>query len=283
MKATGQKIRQYLPPVILILAILILWELCSIWFKIPDYFLPRPTRILEVCWVKRVTLLGHLRVTMEEVLLGFLVGFVLGYGLALLMFFSVTLRRALNPIVVISQTVPVIALGPILVIWLGYNIWPKIIIVALIVFFPLTVNAFDGLISCDPDLITLLRSMGARRWQIFTKVQQPNAMPFITSASKVAITFSVIGAVVAEWIGSDRGLGAYILQTNAQIRTPEMFSAIFITSILGIVLFFIAQGIENLIIPWQKGGRVKRNKFSLSNRSQQFKGLFHRGTKGVSQ
>jgi ABC-type nitrate/sulfonate/bicarbonate transport system permease component len=283
MKAVEHKIRQLAPPAILILAIILLWELCSIWFKVPEYLLPRPTRILEVSWVKRVTLWGHLRVTMEEVLLGFLVGFVVGYGLALVMFFSVTLRRALNPIVVISQTVPVIALGPILVIWLGYNIWPKIIIVALIVFFPLTVNAFDGLISCDPDLITLLRSMGARRWQIFTKVQQPNAMPFITSASKVAITFSVIGAVVAEWIGSDRGLGAYILQTNAQIRTPEMFSAIFITSILGIVMFFIAQGIENLIIPWQKGGRVKRKILSFHNIAQQFKSLLQRRTKGVSQ
>jgi ABC-type proline/glycine betaine transport system permease subunit len=147
----------------------------------------------------------------------------------------------------------------ILVIWLGYNIWPKIIIVALIVFFPLTVNTFDGLISCDPDLITMLKSMGANRWQIFTKIQQPNAMPFITSASKVAITFSVIGAVVAEWIGSDKGLGAYILQTNAQIRTPEMFSAIFITSLMGIVMFFIVQAIENMVIPWQKGGKTKRS------------------------
>ena len=258
MKATSNKIKEFLPPLLLIAAIILFWELASIWFKIPDYLLPRPTRIVEVTLVKYETLLKHLRITLEEVLLGFVVGFIVGYGLALLMFFSKTLRRALNPIVVISQTVPVIALGPILVIWLGYNIWPKIIIVALIVFFPLTVNTFDGLISCDPDLITMLKSMGANRWQIFTKVQQPNAMPFITSASKVAITFSVIGAVVAEWIGSDKGLGAYILQTNAQIRTPEMFSAILVTSLMGIIMFFIVQAIENMVIPWQKGGKTKR-------------------------
>jgi ABC-type nitrate/sulfonate/bicarbonate transport system permease component len=245
----------------LILLLIVAWEISSRVFNVPDYLLPRPSRIIEVTWLRRATLANHLRITMEEVLLGFAVGFIVGYGLALLMFFSPTLRRALNPIVVISQTVPVIALGPILVIWLGYNIWPKIIIVALIVFFPLTVNTFDGLIACDPDLITLLRSMGASRWQIFSKVQQPNALPFITSASKVAITFSVIGAVVAEWIGSDRGLGAYILQTNAQIRTPEMFAAIFITSLLGIVMFFIAQAIEDLLIPWQKGGKIARRSF----------------------
>lgn len=255
---TRQRIQEVLPPILLIAAIIILWEVLSTIFKVPDYLLPKPSRIAAVTWIRRATLWRHLMITMEEVLLGFVVGFVVGYGLALLMFFSGLLRRALNPIVVISQTVPVIALGPILVIWLGYNIWPKIIIVALIVFFPLTVNTFDGLVSCDTDLITLLKSMGASRWQIFTKVQQPNAMPFITSASKVAITFSVIGAVVAEWIGSDRGLGAYILQTNAQIRTPEMFAAIFITSLLGIILFFIAQYTENLMIPWQKGGNAKQ-------------------------
>jgi NitT/TauT family transport system permease protein len=254
------KIRELLPPLLLIGGLVLLWELGSIWFEIPDFLLPRPSRILAVTWARRLTLLGHLRITMEEVLLGFLVGALVGYGLALLMFFSKTLRRALNPIVVISQTIPVIALGPILVIWLGYNIWPKIIVVALIVFFPLTVNTFDGLMSCDPDLITLLRSMGASRWQIFMKIQQPNALPYITSASKVAITFSVIGAVVAEWIGSDRGLGAYILQTNAQIRTPEMFSAIFIASMLGIAMFFIAQGIENLLIPWQKGSKTRKTR-----------------------
>jgi ABC-type nitrate/sulfonate/bicarbonate transport system permease component len=253
-----QKIKEILPPLLLILALVLLWEIVSRVFAIPDYLLPRPSRILEVSWLRRATLLKHLLITVDEVLLGFVVGFIVGIGLALLMFFSSTLRRALNPIVVISQTVPVIALGPILVIWLGYNIWPKIIVVALIVFFPLTVNTFDGLISCDPDLITLLKSMGANRWKIFMKVQLPNALPFITSASKVAITFSVIGAVTAEWIGSDRGLGAYILQTNAQIRTPEMFAAILITSVIGIIMFFITQAVENLLIPWQKGGKTSR-------------------------
>lgn len=260
MNLASKRIKEILPPLLLIAAIILLWELLSTWFNVPDYLLPKPSRIIAVTWIRRATLWGHLLITMEEVLLGFVVGFIVGYGLALLMFFSTTLRRALNPIVVISQTVPVIALGPILVIWLGYNIWPKIIVVALIVFFPLTVNTFDGLVSCDQDLITLLKSMGANRWQIFAKVQQPNALPFITSASKVAITFSVIGAVVAEWIGSDRGLGAYILQTNAQIRTPEMFAAIFITSLLGIVMFFFAQTVETMVIPWQKGGKVKRSK-----------------------
>jgi ABC-type nitrate/sulfonate/bicarbonate transport system permease component len=258
MNKPESKAKIILPPLLLLASIVAFWELASYWFNIPDYLLPPPSRIVSVTIVRYATLLRHLRITLEEVFLGFVVGFVVGYGLALIMFFSNTLRRALNPIIVISQTIPVVALGPILVIWLGYNIWPKIIVVALIVFFPITVNTFDGLTSCDPDLITLLRSMGASKWQIFTKVQQPNALPFITSASKVAITFSVIGAVVAEWIGSDKGLGAYILQTNAQIRTPEMFAAILITSLMGIVLFFIAQSIENLVIPWQKGGKVKK-------------------------
>lgn len=260
MNSTRKKIIELLPPVLLIVGIIALWEILSTVFNVPEYLLPKPSRIVAVTVLRWASLWKHLKITLEEILLGFAVGFVVGYGLALLMFFSKTLRRALNPIVVISQTIPVVALGPILVIWIGYNIWPKIIIVALTVFFPLTVNTFDGLTSCDPDLITLLKSMGASKFQIFWKVQQPNALPFITSASKVAITFSVIGAVVAEWIGSDKGLGAYILQSNAQIRTPEMFAAIFITSILGIVMFFIAQSCETLAIPWQKGGRVKRSK-----------------------
>lgn len=261
MKIKNSKLKDNLPPILVIVGIVIAWELASILLKIPDYLLPRPSQILSISWIKRASLFNHLLVTIEEVLLGFLVGFVVGYVLALLMFFSKTLRKALNPIVVISQTIPVIALGPILVIWLGYNIWPKIIIVALIVFFPITVNTFDGLVTCDPDLITLLKSMGARKWQIFIKVQQMNALPFITSATKVAITYSVIGAVVAEWIGSDKGLGSYILQSNAQIRTPQMFAAILITSLMGILMFFIAQLGENLLIPWQKGGKTKKRKY----------------------
>lgn len=265
MESKKNNIKDSIPPILLLLTIVLLWEALSIWFKVPDYLLPRPSQILSSTWIKRATLLRHLLITLEEVLLGFLVGFVVGYILALLMFFSKTLRRAINPIVVISQTIPIIALGPILVIWLGYNIWPKIIVVALIVFFPVTVNTFDGLVSCDPDLITLLKSMGANKWQLFTKVQQMNALPFITSASKVAVTFSVIGAVVAEWIGSDKGLGSFILQSNAQIRTPQMFAAIFIVSLMGIAMFFIAQIAENLLIPWQKGGKGKgKHKSSIA-------------------
>jgi len=260
MELKKNKFKESIPPILLIVTIILLWEGLSIWFNVPDYLLPRPSKIVAVTFTKWETLWRHLMITLEEVLLGFLVGFVVGYILALMMFFSTTLRRAINPIVVISQTIPIIALGPILVIWLGYNIWPKIIVVALIVFFPVTVNTFDGLVSCDPDLITLLKSMGASKWQIFTKVQQMNALPFITSASKVAVTYSVIGAVVAEWIGSDKGLGAFILQSNAQIRTPEMFSAIFITSLMGIAMFFVAQIAENLLIPWQKGDKRKGKK-----------------------
>lgn len=251
------KLKEVLPPILLIAALIICWEVASIAFKVPEFLLPKPSRIAEVIVLRHAVLWKNLLITLEEVLLGLVVGFLGGFGLALIMFFSPVMRRTLNPIVVISQTIPVIALGPILVIWLGYNIMPKIIIVALIVFFPITVNTFDGLVSCDQDLITLLKSMGASRWQIFTKVQLPNALPFVTSASKVAITFSVIGAVTAEWIGSDKGLGAYILQSNARIRTPEMFAAILVTALMGIIMFFIAQIAENMIIPWQKGRKLK--------------------------
>lgn len=252
-----KKLKEILPPILLIAVIIIIWEIASTLLQVPDFLLPKPSRIVQAIIVRYQSLWTNLLVTLKEVLLGMVAGFIGGFLLALIMFFSPLMRRTLNPIVVISQTIPVIALGPILVIWLGYNILPKIIVVALIVFFPITVNTFDGLESCDQDLITLLKSMGANRWQIFTKVQLPNAMPFVTSASKVAITFSVIGAVTAEWIGSDKGLGAYILQANARLRTPEMFAAILITSLMGIILFFIAQWAENLIIPWQKGRKIK--------------------------
>ena len=259
MKKFVNKLKEVLPPILLIAAILVIWEVLSTILKTPDFLLPKPSRILQVTILRYQSLWSNLLITLEEVLLGLVVGFITGFALALLMFFSPVLRRTVNPLVVISQTVPVIALGPILVIWLGYNILPKIIIVGLIVFFPITVNTFDGLVTCDQDLITLLKSMGASRYQIFSKVQLSNALPFITSASKVSITFSVIGAVTAEWIGSDKGLGAYILQANARIRTPEMFAAILITSLMGIILFFIAQMAENWIIPWQKGKKIKNS------------------------
>jgi len=189
-------------------------------------------------------------VTMILMLLGFAVALGAGTLLALAIDFSATLRRAIYPLLVVSQTIPTIAIAPLLVIWLGYGIWPKIIVVGLVCFFPIVVSLADGLRSADPDLIALLQSMGATRRDVFFKVRLPGAMPAFFSGVKIAITYSVIGAIMGEWVGASRGLGIFMLRATNSFRTDWVFVAIAITALMSIVLFLLVAVLERALLPW---------------------------------
>jgi ABC-type nitrate/sulfonate/bicarbonate transport system permease component len=163
---------------------------------------------------------------------------------------SSTLHRALYPILVASQTVQILAIAPLLIIWFGFGLLPKVIIVVLICFFPLAVSTADGLASADPDLIALLRSMGARRSQIWRIVRLPSALPSFFSGLRVAVTYSVVGATIGEWVGGSAGLGLYMLRSKNALATDQVFVAIVITSAISIALFTMIYALERVSLPW---------------------------------
>lgn len=242
--------RQYWPPLLLSGIILAVWQSATWLWRIEAYLLPSPTRILGAGIAARSLLSQHIQQTLHETLVGFAVALGSGLLLAVVIDLSSFLRRALYPLLVVTQTVPIMAIAPLLVIWLGYTIWPKIIVVALVCFFPIVVTSADGLRSADPELLALLQAMGASRRQVFFKVRVPGALPAIFSGIKIAITYSVIGAIIGEWVGASKGLGVFMLRASNSFRTDWVFAAIAISSLLSIVLFLGVAVIERLVLPW---------------------------------
>lgn len=250
LRRIGRAIQPYLPPILLLALFLLVWQ-CATWlWRIEAYLLPSPTRIVSAGLQARGLLSDHVQQTLRETLLGFALALVSGLALAVAMDLSSFLRRALYPLLVITQTVPIMTLAPLLVIWLGYTIWPKIIVVALVCFFPIVVTTADGLQSADPDMLALLQAMGASRRQTFLKVRVPGAMPAVFSGIKISITYSVIGAIIGEWVGASKGLGVFMLRASNSFRTDWVFVGIAISSMLSIALFLTVAAIERLALPW---------------------------------
>jgi ABC-type nitrate/sulfonate/bicarbonate transport system permease component len=247
---TAQALQNYLPPILLIALFLTMWQ-CATWiWRIEAYLLPAPSRIVSAGIQARSLLSDHIQQTLRETLLGFALALFSGLALAIAIDLSSFLRRALYPLLVISQTVPIMAMAPLLVIWLGYTIWPKIIVVALVCFFPIVVTTADGLQSADPDMLALLQAMGATRRQIFFKVRMPGALPSVFSGVKIAVTYSVIGAIIGEWVGASKGLGVFMLRASNSFRTDWVFAAIAISSLLSMLLFVAVAAAERLALPW---------------------------------
>jgi ABC-type nitrate/sulfonate/bicarbonate transport system permease component len=191
-------------------------------------------------------------VTLREVLLGFLCALAAGLAFAVILHLSDTLRRAFYPLLVASQTIPPVAIAPILIVWFGFGLGPKVLLIALVCFFPITVNTLDGLRSVDPQLITMMRTLGASRAQILGRVELPSALPFFFSGTKIAIAVAVIGAVFAEWAGASSGLGHQILIASSNLLTARMFAAITLLSVMAIVLFAVVAVIERRIVTWDR-------------------------------
>lgn len=248
------KFRDYLPPLGLILGLLALWELVARRLELP-FILPAPSGIFLRMAQDWPLLLRHALVTLEEVLLGLAIAFLFGMGLALLIFHSRTFQRAIYPLIIAIQNVPVFAIAPILVLWLGYGLFSKVAVAALIIFFPLVVNTVDGLRSTDQGLIALFKVLEANRSQLLLKLHLPHALPFILSGCKVGVTLAVVGAVIGEWVGSNAGLGFLMLWANARLKIDLLFAAIFWLAALSIILFGLVSLLERLALPWK---RVRR-------------------------
>ena len=240
----------YLAPSLLVLAVLLLWQGATSLWRIESWLLPSPVQIMRAGFQARAIVWPHILQTIQETLAGILLAVGVGLALGLVIDFSPVLRQALYPILVVSQTVPIIAIAPLLIIWFGYGIWPKIIVVGLVCFFPIVVSTADGLRSADPDLIALLRTMGASRLDTFFKVRLPGAMPMIFSGIKIAITYSVVGAILGEWVGASKGLGVFMLRATNSFRTDWVFASIAVTAMLSMTLFGLVVALERAMLRW---------------------------------
>lgn len=240
----------YGAPTALATLLLATWELVVWGFAVPRWLLPAPSQIVQAAWESRDLLWLHSRQTLLEAWLGLGLALVVGVVFAGLIDLSPLLRRTLYPLLVTSQTVPVLAIAPLFIIWFGFGLLPKILIVALVCFFPVAVNTADGLRSVDPDLMSLLRSMGASRGQILAKVRLPAALPLFFSGLRIAITYSIIGAVIGEWVGASEGLGIFMLRSQRSFLTDRVFAAILVTSALSIAMFLAASALERVVLPW---------------------------------
>ena len=248
--------RRWLPPIAIIAALLGLWQLAANLdvlahaLHIEPFLVPSPSDIIESLWTDRSLLVDNGWVTLQEVVAGFALSIAAGVSFAVALHFSPTLRRAFYPLLVASQTVPIVVVAPILVVWLGFGIGPKLAIIALICFFPITVNTLDGLRSVDADLVKMMRTLDASRWQTFRRVEAPTALPYFFSGAKIAVAIAVIGAVFGEWAGSSSGLGHLIQQASAQLQTARTFAAVVVLSALAILLFGLLAAIERRVAWW---------------------------------
>ncbi len=241
---------QWSVPVLTMIALVVAWQAFTALFPIPTWLLPSPVAIANVTaqWQQQLPL--HIGVTLYETLAGFLLAIAVGVPLAVLIVFSPFLAQTIYPILIVLQSVPKVAIAPLLLVWIGYGELPKILVVFLVAFFPIVVSTATGLIAVEPDMLDMVRSLSATRLQTFVKLRFPSAMPHIFVGLKVAITLAVVGAVIGEFVGSDRGLGYLILVSTAQINTPLAFSSMVILSIMSIVLFYGLEALERLVIPW---------------------------------
>jgi ABC-type nitrate/sulfonate/bicarbonate transport system permease component len=252
------RLRSILPPAALLLALLVAWELAARWdvladlLSVKDYLIPAPSEIAQELWEQRELLAEDAWVTLREVVLGFALAAVAGVALAVAMHLSDLMRRALYPLLVASQTVPIVVLAPVLIVWFGFGIVPKLLIIALICFFPIAVNTYDGLRSTDPELVKMMRTLGASRGRILRDAELPWSLPYFFSGAKVAVAVAVIGAVFGEWAGSDEGLGHLILVSSGELSTALTFAAIVVLSAIAIALFGMLALLERRVVNWRE-------------------------------
>jgi putative hydroxymethylpyrimidine transport system permease protein len=253
--------RRWLAPLVVVAVLLGLWEAAARLdvvahaLHIEPFLVPTPSDVARSLWTDRTLLADNGWVTLQEVLGGFALSVAAGVAFAVALHLSPVLRRAAYPLLVASQTVPIVVIAPILVVWLGFGIGPKLVIIALVCFFPITVNTLDGLGSVDPDLVKMVRTLDASRWQILRRVEAPTAVPYFFSGAKIAVAVAVIGAVFGEWAGSSSGLGHLIQQASAQLQTARTFAAVTALSALAILLFALLEALERRIAWWGPRGR----------------------------
>ncbi|CAM1634286.1 ABC transporter type 1 [Bartonella apis] len=248
----NKKLAFFLYGLVVFFGILALWWGVAIIFDLKKYILPSPLVVAQSLWNGREYLLENSLITIVEIVIGFILGILSGAALALLLMFSKTLQKWLMPVLIVSQSIPVFALAPILVLWFGYGILSKIIAAILVIFFPVTTAFYDGLRRTNVGYLDLARTMGASSLSQLVHIRLVAALPALGSGVRVAAAIAPIGAIIGEWVGSSGGLGYIMLNANARMQTPTCFAAIFILSIIAMILWYITDIILKSIIYWDK-------------------------------
>ena len=239
------------PALIALALLLLLWEIASVSGLVPRYMLPSPVDVV-IAFIRDLPALGsNLAVTLQEAFLGLALGVIIGFLFAMAMDAWEVLYRAFYPILVITQTVPTVAIAPLLVLWFGYEMTPKIVLIVLVTFFPVTVGLLDGFRAADKDAIGLMRSMGAGSWQIFRYIKFPSAMPQLFSGLRIASAYSVVGAVISEWLGGFSGLGVYMTRVKKAFAFDKMFAVIFLISGVSLLLMAAVDLAEKKCMPYR--------------------------------
>ena len=242
---------KHLRPPLLILSLITLWQLVVLGTGVPPYILPGPLPVARALVAHLPMLAPHLATTVIEILLGLVLGTLLGSAAALTMILSPLLKRWLLPVLVISQAIPVFALAPILVLWLGYGMASKVAMAVLIIFFPVTASLYDGMRRTDHDLLDLARIMGASPAGVLRHIVLPSALPAFAAGLRVAAAVAPIGAVIGEWVGSSEGLGFYMLHANARMQVDLMFAALTLLAAASLTLYFCIDRLLDRLVFWQ--------------------------------
>lgn len=247
--------RRVLTPLLAIVALLALWQAVVVVGIVPNFLLPTPVQVVQALVEDAALLASHCVTTLAEAAAGLAAGVALGFVFAVLMDRFESFYLAFEPLMTISQTIPTVAIAPLLVLWLGYGALPKVVLVIISTFFPITVSLASGFRSVDPDVIDLMRTMNASRWQIFWYAKLPAAADQFFSGLKISATYAIVGAVIAEWLGGNEGLGVYMTRVRKSFSYDRMFAAIIVISALSLGLMKLVELAQRACMPWKRAER----------------------------
>ena len=237
-------------PLLVLIGLLLIWHLITTIGLVPGFMLPSPLDVLRAFSDSFTELMGHAGVSLTEAFTGLALSIMLAFMIALIMDNFEGIYKAFYPLIVISQTIPTVAIAPLLVLWLGYNMTPKITLVVLTCFFPMTIALLGGFKTSDADAVNLMRAMGARKWQIYRYIKLPNALPGFFSGLRISVSYAIVGAVIAEWLGGNSGLGVYMTRVRKSYAFDKMFAVIFLIALLSLLLIKVVDLLERKSMPW---------------------------------
>lgn len=239
------------PPIVAVLLLLSGWQLATVIWNIPAWMLPSPTTIVREAWLGFDSISVHLAATVALTLLGFTIGASVGFVLSCLLHLLPRVKAAFYPLLILSQNIPTIVLAPLLMIWFGFGLFPKIVVITLVCFFPIAIATLNGFSQTDRTMLNYMNMIGASKQQIFFKLELPHAIPQLFSGLKIAATYSVMGAVIGEWLGTEKGIGMYMLLQKSAFRTDRVFVAIALIVLLSLLLFGLIALLENRLVRWK--------------------------------
>ncbi|HIT60747.1 MAG TPA: ABC transporter permease [Candidatus Fimousia stercorigallinarum] len=231
--------------------ILLIWQAVAVLQIVPDFMLPSPVSVGKALVNDFPLLMQHARYTVLEAMLGLTVGILIGFLCAVFMDHFDIVYKALYPIIIITQTIPTVAIAPLLILWLGYEMAPKVVLIVIVTFFPISIGLLEGFRSADTDMIRLMQSMGATRIQIFRHIKLPSAMGQFFSSLRISVSYSIVGAVISEWLGGYYGLGVYMTRVKSAYAFDRMFAVIIAISALSLVLMWLVDLVQKVCMPWE--------------------------------